>query len=186
MCIRDRANSMGQMLPYETTHDIQEEIRKLLPGYYNLGQPKKVGANPNSYLSNGFADNVSSRYASSGSSTNPSRPVGLKLIQLIYHSGKLSTKASGLMNVSPNTKCLRMSPEEIERMGLAEGGRVRVTSDHGQVELGVEADIAVLPGSCVFPEHFMDPPVKDLVSVETDPMTRVPYFKMAQVSIEKI
>ena len=63
---------------------------------------------------------------------------------------------------------------------------MRVTSDHGQVELGVEADIAVLPGSCVFPEHFLDPPVKDLVSVETDPMTRVPYFKMAQVSIEKI
>ena len=180
------ANSMGQMLPYETTQDIQEEIRKLLPGYYNLGQPKKVGANPNSYLSNGFADNVSSRYATSGSFSNSSRPVGLKLIQLIYHSGKLSTKASGLMNVSPNTKCLRMSPEEIERMGLAEGGRVRVTSDHGQVELGVEADIAVLPGSCVFPEHFLDPPVKDLVSVETDPMTRVPYFKMAQVSIEKI
>ena len=180
------ANSMGQMLPYETTQDIQEEIRKLLPGYYNLGQPKKVGANPNSYLSNGFADNVSSRYATSGSFSNSSRPVGLKLIQLIYHSGKLSTKASGLMDISPNTKCLRMSPEEIERMGLTEGGRVRVTSDHGQVELGVEADIAVLPGSCVFPEHFMDPPVKDLVSVETDPITRVPYFKTAQVSIEKI
>ena len=180
------ANSMGQMLPYETTQDIQEEIRKLLPGYYNLGQPKKVGANPNSYLSNGFVDKVSSRYASSGGSTNPSRPVGLKLIQLIYHSGKLSTKASGLMDISPNTKCLRMSSEEIERMGLMEGGRVRVMSDHGQVELDVEADIAVLPGSCVFPEHFMDPPVKDLMVVETDPMTRVPYFKMAQVSIEKI
>jgi len=44
----------------------------------------------------------------------------------------------------------------------------------------------VLPGTCVFPEHFTDPPVKDLISVELDPVTRVPYFKLAQVSIDKV
>jgi len=180
------ADSMGHTMPYESTHDIQGEIRKLLPGYYNLGQPQKVQANPDPYLNNGFAKEALSRYANRGPSPNPSRPVGLKLIQLLYHSGKLSTKASGLMDIAPNTKCLRLSPEEVERLGLTEGGRVRVTSGQGQVELGVETDIAVLPGTCVFPEHFTDPPVKDLMSVETDPVTRVPYFKLAQVSIEKL
>jgi formate dehydrogenase (NADP+) alpha subunit len=180
------ANSMGRTMPYESTQDIQDEIRKLLPGYYNLGQPKKVDANPTAYLNNGFAQEASSRYANTGKSENPSRPVGLKLIQLIYHSGKLSTKASGLMDISPNTKCLRMAPEEVERLGLTEGGRVRVTSDHGHIEMGVESDLAVLPGTCVFPEHFTDPPVKDLMTVEIDPVTRVPYFKLVQVSIEKV
>ncbi len=180
------ADSMGHMMPYENTQDIQDEIRKLLPGYYNLGQPKKVEANPTAYLNNGFANEAAGRYASSGNAQNQARPVGLKLIQLLYHSGKLSTKASGLMDISPNTKCLRMAPEELERLGLTEGGRVRVTSDHGQVELGVEADLAVLPGTCVFPEHFTDPPIKDLIPVELDPVTRVPYFKLAQVSIDKV
>ncbi len=143
-------------------------------------------ANPASYLKNGFANEAVGRYTSSGNAQNQARPVGLKLVQLIYHSGKLSTKASGLMDISPNTKCLRMAPEELERLGLTEGGCVRVTSDHGQLELGVEADLAVLPGTCVFPEHFTDPPIKDLIPVELDPVTRVPYFKLAQVSIDKV
>ncbi len=180
------AHSMGQTLPYDDTQDIQEEIRKLLPGYYNLGQPQKVEANPATYVNDGFAHEVAGRYANLDPSGNESRPVGLKLIQLIYHSGKLSTKASGLMAISPNTECLRMALDDVERLELTEGGRIRITSDHGRVELGVEGDPAVLPGTCVFPEHFTDPPIKDLMAVEIDPVTRVPYFKSARVSIEKV
>ena len=180
------ANGMGHSLPYETTQDIQTEIRKLLPGYYNLGQPQPVAADPTTYLRNGYQDSVGARYAVDDHAQGSGRPYGLKLIQLIYHSGKLSTKASGLMDISPNTGALRMSPEECERLGVAEGGRVRVTSDQGSLELSVEADINMLPGTCAFPEHFNDPPVKDLVRVVVDPVTRVPYFKATQVTIEKI
>ncbi len=180
------ANTMGHALPYDSTEDIQKEIRKLLPGYYNLGQPKKVAANSPAYLQNGYVSEVSQRYAGASNVRRADRPFGLKMIQLIYHSGKLSTKASGLMDISPNTQCLRMSLEEVERLGLTEGGRVRVTSDQGSLELGVEADISVMPGSCIFPEHFNDPAVKDLVPVEVDPITRVPYFKLAYVTIEKV
>lgn len=180
------ANSMGHSLPYETTQDIQGEIRKLLPGYYNLGQPRPVAADPTAYLQNGYQGSVGARYAANGQAGGSARPYGMKLIQLLYHSGKLSTKASGLMEISPNTKALRLSLEECERLGVAEGGRVRVTSEHGSVELGVEADPSVLPGTCAFPEHFNDPPVKDLVPVDVDPVTRVPYFKLARVTIEKV
>ena len=170
----------------KTTQDVQAEIRKLLPGYYNLGQPRPVVADPTPYLRNGYADSVGARYTAHGRARDSGRPYGLKLIQLIYHSGKLSTKASGLMDISPNAGTLRMSLEECERLGLAEGGRVRVTSDQGSLELGVQADVNVLPGTCAFPEHFNDPPVKDLVRVVVDPVTRVPYFKSTQVTIEKI
>ena len=180
------ANGMGHSLPYETTQDIQTEIRKLLPGYYNLGQPQPVAADPTTYLRNGYQDSVGARYAVDGHAQGSGRPYGLKLIQLIYHSGKLSTKASGLMDISPNTGALRMSREECERLGVADGGRVRVTSDQGSLELSVEADVNMLPGTCAFPEHFNDPPVKDLVRVVVDPVTRVPYFKATQVTIEKI
>ena len=180
------ANGMGHSLPYETTQDIQTEIRKLLPGYYNLGQPQPVAADPTTYLRNGYQDSVGARYAVNGHAQGSGRPYGLKLIQLIYHSGKLSTKASGLMDISPNTGALRMSLEECERLGVADGGRVRVTSDQGSLELSVEADVNMLPGTCAFPEHFNDPPVKDLVRVVVDPVTRVPYFKATQVTIEKM
>jgi len=180
------ANAIGQDLPYESTEDIQKEIRKMLPGYYNLGQSKKITGNPAPYLKNGYTNDVSKRYAVGSKSDTLRRPFGLKLIQLIYHSGKLSTRASGLMDISPNTKCLRLSLEEVERLGLTEGGRVRVTSDQGSLEMGIEADLNVLPGCGVFPEHFNDPAVKDLMVADIDPVTKVPYFKLARVTIEKV
>lgn len=180
------ANGMGASLPYETTQDIQAEIRKLLPGYYNLGHPRPVAADPAAYLQNGYQDSVGARYATNGRADESERPYDVTLIQLLYHSGKLSTKASGLMEISPNTKALRLSFEAREQLGVAEDGRVRVTSDQGSVELGVAADPSLLPGTCAFPEHFNDPPVKDLVPVEVDPVTRVPYFKLTRVTIEKV
>ena len=179
------ANGMGASLPYETTQDIQAEIRKLLPGYYNLGHPRSVAADPTAYLHNGYQDSVGARYATNGRTGGSDRPYDMTLIQLLYHSGKLSTKASGLMEISPNTKALRLSLDACEQLGVAEDGRVRVTSDQGSVELGVAVDPSVLPGTCAFPEHFNDPPVKDLVPVAVDPVTRVPYFKLTRVTIEK-
>ena len=180
------ANGMGRMLPYETTQDIQAEIRKLLPGYYNLGQPRPVVADPAAYLRNGYRESVGARYAVHGRVNESGRPYAMKLIQLISHSGKLSTRASGLMEIAPNTRALRMTPDDCRRLGVDDGGRVRVTSDQGSLELGVQPDMSVLPGTCVFPEHFNDPPVKDLSRVDVDPVTRVPYFKVTRVTLETL
>jgi formate dehydrogenase alpha subunit len=52
--------------------------------------------------------------------------------------------------------------------------------------MGVEEDRSLTPGTCAVPEHFNDPPVKDLMSLQVDPVTGVPYFKLAHVSIEKV
>lgn len=183
------ASGLGYELPYESAQDIQNEIMKLLPGYYNLGQPRKILPKPESYLANGYAAEVGNRYRSDFKSTSGGtgrRSFTLIMGQLLYHSGKLSTQASGLINISPNTGRLHMNERDLERMGLGEGARVRVTSQKGSLELGVETDLTVLPGSCFFPEHFNEPPVKDLMPVEVDAATGVPYFKLAEVTIEKV
>ena len=46
------ANILGAPMDYETTQDIQQEIRKILPGYYNLGKAPKVELNSSPYFSN--------------------------------------------------------------------------------------------------------------------------------------
>jgi formate dehydrogenase alpha subunit len=51
--------------------------------------------------------------------------------------------------------------------------------------MGVEEDMSLTPGTCTVPEHFNDPPVKDLMALQVDPVTGVPYFKLTHVSIEK-
>ena len=51
--------------------------------------------------------------------------------------------------------------------------------------MGVQLDQSVAPHTCFFPEHFNEPPVKDLMSVHVDPVTGVPSFKRTGVTIEK-
>ncbi|MCA9454132.1 MAG: molybdopterin-dependent oxidoreductase, partial [Nitrospira sp.] len=178
------ANGLGSPMEYETTHDIQNEIRKILPGYYNLGKVSHVAPDLSEYFSKALPEEVPSRF--SLERKNPThRPFALRMIQLIYHSGKLSTRASGLMEISPNTSRLRMSAQDFNNLGLSAHDRVRITSDQGTVEMGVEEDVSLLPGTCTVPEHFNDPPVKNLMSVQVDPVTGVPYFKLTYVSIEK-
>lgn len=177
------ANGLGCQWDYESANDVQNEIMKLLPGYYNLGQPRKIVPTADRYLSNGYAAAVAARYRSANA--DGQRPFTLLMGQVLYHSGKLSTAAPGLIKVAPNTGRLRMNPSDMERLGLQEGTTVKVTSDRGSLQLGVQADQGVAPQTCFFPEHFNEPPVKDLMTVQVDTTTGVPSFKRTGVTIAK-
>lgn len=179
------ANALGAQWGYESANDIQTEIMKLLPGYYNLGQPRKVTQAPDQYLTNGYAAEVKTRYRAAAPVTDSKRPFALVMGQLLAHSGKMSTEAPGLINIAPNTGKLRMNAGDMQRLGLQEGTKVRVTSERGSLQLGVQPDIAQAPNTCFFPEHFNEPPVKDLMAVQVDAVTGVPSFKHTWVSIEK-
>jgi formate dehydrogenase alpha subunit len=106
--------------------------------------------------------------------------------QLLYHSGKLSTFAPGLIKIGPNTGRIRMNPADMERLGLQDGAMVKLTADRGSLQIGVQVDHSVAPQTCFFPEHFNEPPVKDLMSIHVDPTTGVPCFKRTGVTIEKV
>jgi formate dehydrogenase alpha subunit len=179
------ANAMGCRWEYQSTNDIQAEIMKLLPGYYNLGQPRKVVPVPDQYLSNGYAAEVTARYQLAPPSGEQTRPFSLLIGQLLVHSGKLSTQAPGLIKIAPNTGKLRMNIRDMERLGLQDGAKVRLTSDRGSLQLGVQQDQSIAPGTCFFPEHFNEPPVKDLMTVSVDATTGVPSFKQIWVSVEQ-
>jgi predicted molibdopterin-dependent oxidoreductase YjgC len=178
------ANGLGCQWEYQSVNDIQSEIMKLLPGYYNLGQPRKIVPEPDHYLDNGYATEVTARYRTIPTSDSV-RPFSLQMGQVLMHSGKMSTEAPGLMKIAPNTGQLRMNEQDMERLGLQDGMKARLTSDLGSLQLGVQPDQSVAPGTCFFPEHFNEPPVKDLLTVVVDAVTGVPSFKQTWVSIER-
>ena len=178
------ANAMGCQWEYQSSNDVQAEIMKLLPGYYNLGQPRKVTPSPDWYLSTGYATEVKARYRPTPVSGEHTRPFALLMGQVLMHSGKLSTQAPGLINIAPNTGKLRMNIQDMERLGLQDGAKVRLASDRGSLQLGVQPDQSIAPGTCFFPEHFNEPPVKDLMTVSVDATTGVPSFKQIWVTVE--
>ncbi len=79
-----------------------------------------------------------------------------------------------------------MNPADMERLGLQDGATVKLTSDRGSLQIGVQVDQSVAPSTCFFPEHFNEPPVKDLMPVHVDPTTGVPSFKRTGVTIDKV
>ncbi|HZQ60405.1 MAG TPA: molybdopterin dinucleotide binding domain-containing protein, partial [Casimicrobiaceae bacterium] len=160
-------------------------IMKLLPGYYNLGQPRKITPKPDAYLASGYAAQVRARYRPLPPARANGQNFMLTMGQLLYHSGKLSTRASGLIQLSPNTARVHLHPEDVKKLGIQEGDRVRLVTANGNVVAPVQADYSVGLGSVFFPEHFSKPAIKDLMPVEIDPATRVPYFKLTAVKVER-
>ena len=180
------ANAMGCGWEYQSANDIQSEIMRLLPGYYNLGQPRKATPALDPYLSNGYVAEVKARYQSAPGNGERRRPFALLMGQVLMHSGKLSTQASGLIKISPNSGKLRMNQRDMERLGLQDGVKVRLTSDRGSLQIAVQSDQSIAPQTCFFPEHFNEPPVKDLMTVSIDALTGVPSFKLMWVSVEPV
>jgi len=178
---------LGYPLVYENSDQIHQEIAKLLPGYYAKKQ-ERPKAQLEYYLTDGFKDEAHQRYAASEDiTTSPGAayPFLLELVPILYHSGKLSTQAEGLIKIY-DKRLLQVGLADAERLGVAAGDRVRLKSPLGEVEVAVELDEFLPAGLVLYPEHFNDPPVKDLLVCEVDPLTQVPYFKRGRVAIEKL
>jgi formate dehydrogenase alpha subunit len=106
------------------------------------------------------------------------------LTQSLFHSGKLSTRAKGLMLVA-SQGVLSVSPLDASRLGLEDGARVHVSNGRGHMTTTVKIQDRVPAGLVLFPEHF-DQDVRRLLEVVMDPVTRVPYFKLAKVTVERL
>ena len=159
---------------------------KLLPGYYNLGQPRKIVPTRPLSLKWLCVDVVARYRAPVPLDSKNLRPFALLMGQTLYHSGKMSTKAPGLITIGPEYWAAQDEPSRYgtARSGRGDDGAPHVGPRFAAID-GAARSIRSLPQTCFFPEHFNEPPVKDLMSVHVDPTTGVPSFKQTRVTIEK-
>ncbi len=80
---------------------------------------------------------------------------------------------------------LLIHPEDAKRLTLEEGGMVRIISSDREVKAKVKLSEKYTEGVLFYPEHLAETEVKDLISYEVDPMTRVPYYHSGPVQIQK-
>jgi len=82
---------------------------------------------------------------------------------------------------------LDVAPEDLERLGLREGERVRVVSRRGQVEVPVRVDASLRPGLTFMTFHFQDDVATNLLTIDAiDPKSGTAEFKATAIRIEKI
>lgn len=110
-------------------------------------------------------------------------PLLLTLEQSLFHSGKFSTQAKGLLRVQERGSLL-MNPADAHARGLTDGDRIRLFNRQGSATTTVTLQDRIPPGVVRFPDHF-DADVKALLSCAVDPATRVPVYRQARVQVEK-
>jgi predicted molibdopterin-dependent oxidoreductase YjgC len=82
---------------------------------------------------------------------------------------------------------LDLSPEDLDRFGLAEGERVRITSRRGSIEAPVRADAGLRPGLAFMTLHFQDEVATNILTIDaTDPKSGTAEFKATAIRIEKL
>ena len=82
---------------------------------------------------------------------------------------------------------LDLSPEDLARLDLVEGERVRIVSRRGEVEAPVRLDEGLRPGLAFMTFHFQDEvQVNNLTIDATDPKSGTAEFKATAIRIEKL
>jgi formate dehydrogenase alpha subunit len=179
---------MGAPLEYGDAKEITNEIRSLLPGHGLLGPapkpPRPDDAVVTKYLAEGFRSDLAARYALAKPADPQAGQLTLLSAQSLFHSGKYSTRAKGLLQIQ-SSGALAINPADAGRLALADGSRVRLSTQQGQMTTTVKLLDRIPEGLAVFPEHF-DQDLRRLLSMTADPQTGVPYCKTARVKIERV
>jgi NADH-quinone oxidoreductase chain G len=178
---------MNDPMEYGDVKEIGKEIRSLLPGTRTLG-PGPLPAQPDSaaiarYITADYQRDVATRYQLLAKATEGDHMI-LQVSQSLFHSGKFSRKAKGLLQVESTGK-LYLHPEEAARRGISEGDIVKVSNSLGEVLTPVGLRERIPQGVAIYPEHF-DEEIRRLLPYSVDPETQVPYCKVAHVRLEKM
>jgi formate dehydrogenase major subunit len=100
-----------------------------------------------------------------------------------WHTGTMTRRAAALATLQPGP-FVEVHPDDLARLGLAEGARVTVRSRRGAIRLPARASATVLPGSVFIPFHFHEAAANVLTLDELDPQGKIPEFKFCAVRLE--
>jgi formate dehydrogenase alpha subunit len=185
---------IGYPIEYGSGKEILKEIRSVIPGYGRFGPsptpPRPAAAVVERYLQSGYAEDLGQRYALDEGKGLGARGEndahGLMLIvgQTLFHSGKFSTRAKGLLKIQ-DSGYLGLNPEDAARRGIVDGAPVKIGNEHGEVRTVAKLLGRLPAGVAFFPEHF-DQKVRNLLRVTVDPTTSVPSWKRTWVNVEKL
>jgi len=101
-----------------------------------------------------------------------------------YHLA-MTTKVKGLMALEPE-ELVRISPEDAERLGIADGELVKVSSRRGSLNVKAKISPRQRPGTAWMTFHFYETPTNKLLHQSLDPVAKTPEFKVTAINIEKL
>jgi predicted molibdopterin-dependent oxidoreductase YjgC len=102
-----------------------------------------------------------------------------------YHTATMSRRNKAL-TAFVNESYVLMHPFDVEKKGLKEGDKVRLSNDRGELETFLRSSEEVVEGELFMPWHFYEAPVNKLTRAELDPYSKIAPFKLSACKVEKV
>ena len=102
-----------------------------------------------------------------------------------WHTGAITRRAALLDALEPEAVA-SMAPRTLERLGVAAGDRVRITTRRGVIELAARADRAVPERMAFVPFCFAEAAANTLTNPALDPVGKIPEFKFCAARVERV
>jgi len=101
-----------------------------------------------------------------------------------YHTGTLTRRAKQL-DREVSRPYGEINSEDAAKLGVGEGGAIRVTSRRGSIVVDAKITDRVRKGSIFIPFHFAEARANILTNPALDPRSKTPEYKVCAVRVEK-
>ena len=197
----DVARRMGYEMSYEDVSAIQDEIASLTPSYGGityerlsrggLQWPCPSADHPGTpYLHKGtFARGLGKFHAVEflppRELPDADYPLVLSTGRILehFHTGSMSRRADVLDKLVP-LGALEIHPDDAEKLGVADGETVQVSSRRGRIEIAARVTPRVAAGSVFLAFHYREAPANRLTIAALDPVAKIPELKVCAVKVE--
>ncbi|MDE2167299.1 MAG: formate dehydrogenase subunit alpha [Alphaproteobacteria bacterium] len=102
-----------------------------------------------------------------------------------WHTGAMTRRATVLDAIEPEAVA-SLSPDDLERMGLTPGAKIRVITRRGAIEIRARADSNILPGMVSIPFCYAEAAANLLTIPELDPFGKIPELKYCAARVETL
>jgi formate dehydrogenase (NADP+) alpha subunit len=102
-----------------------------------------------------------------------------------YHTGTMIRRSAGIDEVYP-VAAAEISPRDAKKHGLVNGEKVRLITRRGQIEATVMITDRSRPGVVFMPFHYKEAAANRLTNPATDPVSKIPEFKVCALRLEKV
>jgi len=101
-----------------------------------------------------------------------------------YHTATMTRRCEGLKEMAPECE-VEINPADAQRLGLADGDKVRLRSRRGEITAVAWVSERVDKGVVFVPFHYAEAAANRLTIKALDPVAKIPQLKVCAVAVER-
>ncbi len=198
--ICDVSTALGYQMKYRSTAEITDEIAEVTPQYggiiskrvatCGIHWPCPTPDHPGTPVlhAGGFARGKGKFHAVSfkppAESVDKSYPLILTTGRYLYqfHTGTMTRKISGLEELAPEA-LVEINPADARKYKVKNRKPVYIETRRGKVKATAKVTKDIKPGVIYMPFHYSEAPANRLTNPATDPVAKIPEYKVCAASI---